>query len=154
MTQALVNNFAAGSSLQDFDLSRNKSLRKLELQASSIDGSPGITSFLKHLLSTITSSAFLTIYLFHGEYYFRGITFGRSDWPQLSNAERENEVSRYHRRFEVLREMHKVRTFQLKLGVTAWGRFGEGPVRLLEEAIAEERAEGGFDEFPCKPSVV
>ena len=25
---------------------------------------------------------------------------------------------------------------------------------MLEEAIAEERAKGGFDGFPCKPSVL
>ena len=154
MAQVLVDNFAAGSSLRDFDLSRNKSLRTLQLPASTIDGSPGTTSFLKYVLSTITPSACLKIYLLHANLHFRGVGSWRSGWPQLSETEREQEASRHHRRFEILREVHKVRGFQLELRASVWGHFGEEPVRMLEEAIAEERAKGGFDEFPCKPSVV
>ena len=97
------------------------------------------------MLSTITPSTFLEICLLHGDY---------SDWPQLSKADREEEVSQYQRRFEVLRELHKVRGFRLVLCAGVWGRAGEEPVRMLEGAIAEEKAKGGFDEFPCQPSVV
>jgi len=154
MAQALANNFAARSSPQDFDLSRNKSLRTLQLPASSVDGSPGTTSFLKRMLSTITPSTCLKLRLIHGDSRFHRVRFWRSGWRQLSKAERENEAWCYRRRFEILREVHKVRDFQLELCASVWGHFEEEPVRMLEEAIAEERAKGGFDEFPCKPSVV
>jgi len=63
------------------------------------------------------------------------------------------EALQYHLRFKILREVHKLRGFQLELCASSWGYFGEEPVRMLEEAIAEEKAKGGFDEFPCKPSV-
>ena len=105
------------------------------------------------MLSTITSSAYLKICLFHGDYHFRGVGSWRSGWPQLSKAEREEEASQYHLRFGVLREVHQVRGFQLELCASVWGHFGEESVGMLEEAIAEEKAKGGFDEFPCKPSV-
>jgi len=154
MAQVLANDFAARSSPQDFDLSRNKLLRTLQLPASSIDASPGATSFLKQVLLTITPSTCLKICLFHGDTHFRGVGSWQSGWPQLSKDEREEEASRYHRRFEILREVHKVRGFQLELCASVWGHFGEEPVRMLEEAIAEERAKGGFDEFFCEPSVV
>jgi len=154
IAQALADNSTAGPSLQDFDLSRSKSLRILQFPASSIDASPGATSFLKYVLSTIAPSVCLKIYLFHGDTHFRGVGSWRLGWPQLSKAERENEAWWYRRRFEILREVHKVRDFQLELCANVWGHFGEEPVRMLEEAIAEERGKGGFDEFPCKPSVV
>ena len=154
MEQAPANNFAAGSSPQDFDLSQNKSLRILQLPALSIDGSPGTTSFLKHVLSTVTSSACLKLRILHGDHHFRGKGSRRKGWPQLSEAEREKEASQHHLRFEVLREVHKVRGFRLELCAVVWGYFGEEPVRMLEEAIAKEKAKGGFDEFPCKPSVL
>jgi len=154
MPQVLADNSTAGSSLQDFDLSRSKSLCILQFPAPSIDGSPGTTSFLKYVLSTIAPSVCLKIGLFHGDPHFRGVGSWRSGWPQLSKAEKENGAWWYHRRFEILREVHKVRGFQLELCASVWGHFREEPVRMLEEAIAEERAKGGFDEFPCKPSVV
>ena len=34
--------------------------------------------------------------------------------------------------------------FELELCVCTWGSVGEEPVRILEEAVAEEKAENGF----------
>ena len=70
-----------------------------------------------------------------------------------SQAERAKEVLRHRRIFRVIREAHKVRDFQLKLCASVWGSAGEGPVQILEEAIAEERAENGFDDFLYDPFV-
>jgi len=154
MAHALANNSTAGSSLQDFDLSRNKSLRRLEFPTRYINGSPGTTLFLKHVLSTVTPSAALEVCLFHGEHCPPDTNPWRLDLPRLTKAERRRQISRYRRRFEVMREMHKVRAFELVLRASIWGRVGEEPMQVLKEAIAEEKAEGGFDEFPCKPSVV
>ena len=150
----LANNFAATSSPQDFDLSQNKSLHTIHLSASSIDGSPGTAPFLKHVLSTVTPSTYLKICLFHGDHHFYGVESWRSAWPHLSKVEREKGPSRYHRRFEILRKVYKVRSFQLELCASTWGYLGEDPVRMLEEAIDEEKVKGGFDEFPCKASVL
>ena len=154
MAHALANNFAVESSPQDFDLSRNKFLRRLKFPACSIDGSSRTTVFLKHLLSAITHSAVLRISLLQGECCLSGVKSWHSEWPKLSTAERGKEVSWYHQQFRVLREMHKVRASQLVLCASSWGRFEEEPVRILEDAIAEERAKGGFDGFPCEPSVM
>ena len=145
--QALANDFTAESSLRDFDLSRIKSLRALQVPWFSIDrasrnGSPNASRFLKHVLSTITSSAFSMIVVLYGDCDFRRV-----------GSEKAEEVSRHRRIFEVFREAQKVRGFQLKLCASVWGSAGEKSVGILEEAIAEERAENGFDDFPCDPFV-
>ena len=87
---------------------------------------------------------------------FRGVGSWHEDRPlirELSQAERAEEVSRHRIIFEVFREAHRVREFQLELYVTIWGCIGEEPVRILEEAIAEERAENGFNDFLRDPFV-
>ena len=57
-------------------------------------------------------------------------------------------------RFDELREAHKVRAFRLVLCVYVWGCVGGSYlVRMLEEAVAEEKAERGFDDFSSDPSV-
>ena len=145
--QVLANDFTAESSLQDFDLSRIESLRTLQIPWFSIDrasrnGSPNASRFLKHVLSTITSSAFSMIVVLYGDRNFCGV-----------ESEKAEEVSRHRRIFEVFREAHEVRGFRLKLCASAWGSAGEESARILEEAIAEERAENGFDDFLCDPFV-
>ena len=60
----------------------------------------------------------------------------------------------HHRRFEILREVHKVRGIQLELRASVLGLFWGGTGAMSEESIAEEKVKGGFDEFPCKPPVL
>ena len=113
--------------------------------------------FLKHVLSTITSPAFFRIAVLYGDRHFRGIEFpcsDRSSFRRLSQAERAEEVARHRRLFEVFREARKVRNFKLELCVCVWGSVGEEPVRILEEAVAEEKAKKGFDDFLSDPSVM
>jgi len=147
--------------LRGFDFSRNKSLRTLEVPASSVGwvltdrSSPNPVSFLKHVLSTITSTAFFKIIVRYGENNFRGIEHWRNRPPfrELLQAERAEEVS-YHRwRFGVLREVRKVRDFQLELCVSVWGYVGEEPVRILEDAVVEEEAKEGFSGLFSDPPV-
>jgi len=146
--QVQANNFAARSSLQEFDFSRNKSLWLLQVPAWSInyassDGSPGVAPFLKHVVSTITSTAFFKIIILYGDCDFRGVEYRPPNQPhfrKLSQAERAEEVACNRKRFEVLREVRKVRNFQLELCASVWGSVGEEPVRILEEAVAEEEA--------------
>ena len=160
--QILANSFAAIFSLRDFDLSRNESLRTLRFPAPFIDHTatddlPDAHTFLKHVLSTVTSSVLLEVVQIYRDNDFLGVGSQSSEWPhlrELSRADRADEASRHHRRFEVLREVHKVRAFQLVLCAHVRGRVGEYPIRVLEEAVAEEKAKMGFDSFSSDPLVV
>ncbi|KAF9642564.1 hypothetical protein BDM02DRAFT_3193019 [Thelephora ganbajun] len=77
----------AGTSLRDFDLSRNKSLRTLEITARHLDcaleaGSPGTTpSLLTYALSTITSPVFSEVIVYHWDYDFCGVEFPWKESP-------------------------------------------------------------------------
>jgi len=150
------------SSLGDFDLSRNKSLRTLWIpvfpihRPSNDDSRDATLKFLKHVLSTIKSSSFSKITVLYGDRDFRGGESWSSDRPlirALSQAERAEEVSRHRKIFEVFREARKVRSFRLRLFASVWGAAGEESVRILEEAIAEEKAENGFKRFRHDPVV-
>jgi hypothetical protein len=44
-----------------------------------------------------------------------------------------------------------VQDFQLVLGTSIWNCVGERPVQMLEEALAEEKAKNGFDDFFSEP---
>jgi len=153
--QAPANDFAVESSFQDFDLSRNETLRILQVPWSSIsrasrDGSPNASRFLKHVLSTITSPVFSMLIVFCGDDHFRPIEPWFSDLPlirEVTQAERAEEVSWQRRIFKIFREAHAVRGFQLELCASISGSVGEEPVRFLEEVIAEERAKNGFNDF-------
>ena len=74
----LTIDFTARSSLRDFDLSRNKSLRALEVTGRNIDGTlradPPDTaaSLLTYALSTITSPSFSKVTVFYRDYDFCG----------------------------------------------------------------------------------
>jgi len=107
------------------------------------------------VLSTITSTAFFQIVVIYRDCNFRGITW-HPDQPgfrELPQAVRAEEASWHRRRFEVLREVRKVRDFQLLLSATVRGCVGEYPVRMLEEAVAEEKTKKGFDSFFFEPLV-
>ena len=159
-TEAPANDFAARSSLREFDFSRNKSLRTLEVPASSVrwtwpDGrSPSPISFLKHVLSTITSTTFLRVIVLYRDHNFPDVEpwHSRPPFRELLQAERAEKVSSYRWRFRVLREVRKVRDFQVELCVCVWGSLGEEPVRILEDAVAEE-AKKGFSGFFSNPPV-
>jgi len=89
--------------------------------------------------------------------HFRGVQLVQySDRPhirEISQAERMEEASRHHKRFELLREAHKVRDFQLVLCANVWGPIGKYSVRMLRQAVADEKAKKGFDGFSSDPSV-
>jgi hypothetical protein len=161
----LANGFTARSSLQNIGLSRNKSLRALEVMARSIDivsrgGSlDSASSLLKHTLSTITSPAFLEIIVFYYDLDFHGVwgllgDTTRGPFYRMSENERAEEASRHHRQFEVLHEVQKVRDFRLVLCADVWERVGEYSVRVLERAVAVEKAKGVFDNSSPEPTVV
>ena len=157
----LTDNIVAVPSLRYFDLSRNESLRILQVTARSIDGalwnssSDAVTSLLTYALSTITSSAFSELAIFYRDYDFRGIHYlplDRFYYRMMSPAEIVEEA-RHSRLFEVFRKMYKVRDFRLVLCVDVWDNVGEYSVRMLKEAVATEKAKGGFDDLSSEPVV-
>ena len=46
-----------------------------------------------------------------------------------------------------------MRDFQLVLDASVWGPAGEYSVKMLKEAVAEEKAKKGFDDFLSEPLV-
>ena len=110
------------------------------------------------MLSTITAPSFLrvvVVYLWHD---FRGVeTCLRPGVPltrELSQADIAGEASRHRRRFGVFREAHKVRDFQLVLSAEVWSPLVEYSVRMLKEAVAEEKARNGFGDFLPEPLII
>ena len=149
-TQALANDFTAISSPQDFDLSRNKSLRVLEVRARSFDYPPDIpssdfpSSFFKHVLSTIRCSAPFEVIVFHRKYDFLRLQHRLKITPSLA------WIAGCHRQFEMFREVRKVQDFRLVLCADVYDLY---LVRQLENAVAAERASGGFNSIFTEPLV-
>jgi hypothetical protein len=153
----LTDNFSARFSPEDIDLSQNKSLRVLQVAASSIVG--GEPGFLTHVLSTITSPAFSEVIVFYRDSDFhRGIMVTLlQNWDffyLLSEAEEAKEALWYHRQFEVFREMRKGRDFRLTLCAHVWDRVRGYALQVLHRAIAEEEARRGFDDVFSKPLLI
>jgi len=146
------NGFSARSSLQDFDLSQNKSLRALVFPAADIKDAA--SSFLKHVLSTVTPSASLKVIISYHDSDFGGVKSYQPYLREMSQADIAEEASRNRRLFRVLREVHKVRGFQVVLRASVWGYAGEHHVRALEQAVAQEKARKGFDDSFSEPLVL
>jgi hypothetical protein len=165
--EVLPNGFTARSSLRNFGLYRNRSLRALEVMAWSIGaallrgGSPGpASSLLKHTPSSTTSPAVFGLTVLYRDYRdFRGI---RSAWDKsprdplrhMSETERAEEASRHNRQFDVFRGAQKVRDFRLVLCADVWERLGEYAVQVLKQVVEVEKAKGVFDNFSSEPVVI
>ena len=156
-----ANGFAAELALLNFDLSRHKLLRTLEVPVWCLRGafrseSPHIASnLLKHVLSTITSPVFFEIVVVYRDYDSRGVVPPEySIRPPMSQADRATGTRHRLPEFEVLREIHKVRDFQLVLCADAPAGIGECMVWELEEGVATERDEREFDKFFPEPLVI
>ena len=125
-----------------FDLSPNKSLRILEVPASSIVyQEPGYPT---RTLSTITSPVFSEVVIVYREYDIYGLPYG---------VGRATSHPPYYHHFAALCGMSKVRAFQAVLCANVWDRVVVDAVRGLEQAVAEQRKAMRFGGFP-EPSVV
>ena len=155
VSEVSIDKFSVSFSSENINLSRNKSLRALEVEASSIvEVKP---DFLAHVASTITSPAFSEVTVIHRECDFHAVIhtglFPYRLFRPMANTEREHEASLYCRRFEVLREMRKVRDFRLVLCADVWDAVGYHAVQTLKRAVAAEEAKRGFDCLFPKPTV-
>ena len=138
--QVPADNFAAIHSIGDFDLSRIKSLRTLEVTAFHIGvamlrHSPDTAiGLLTYALSTITSPAFSEVTVFCRESDFDG-------------------TSTHRQQFKGFRMMHEVRDFRMALCVDVWGGKIERYVEMLKMVVAAERENNGFDDIFPEPPV-
>ena len=145
------DNVITKSSLLDFDLSSNKFLRTLEIPADSVyhplrDGSLDAASRLyKYALSTIQSPSFSQV-----KVIYKNFTI---ELESSFDSRRLKELSWHRKRFELLREVHKVRDFQLELHSAPWWWCSESLTLVLKQAVAAEKARGGFDDFFPEPLV-
>jgi len=143
--QVIADDFSASLSRGDIDLSQHKSLRAIEVMASYLGGRP---NFLVYVLSTITSPTFSEVVIFYREYDFHGVgAFPHRPVPHLMLKDKVKEALWYLTRFELFRELHRVRGFRLVLCLDVWDRVMECTVRALKRAVAAEKAKGGF----CSP---
>ena len=146
---------AVNSSLLEFDLSRNKSLRTLQVTASSFGYGPAL--LLDHVLSTITSPEFFQVMVLYRMCDFHGLRNlrrpGQVPLPQVSQTDNQFDAQSHQRRFSVLRKAHQVRDFRLALCADIWDPVGEYSVQMLKIAVSEEKARNGFDNFFPEPLV-
>jgi len=140
--RVLPNYFAGRYSNRDLDLSRNESLRKLEIEAQSLicalrDRAPDtVPSAFRAMMSTVKSPAFSNVLVVYRRSDFYNVAYSTTARTELGD-----EVTWYRRQFEVFREMYKARHFRLVLWVYS---VGDGSVRELERAVAAEKAKGGL----------
>jgi len=156
--EVLADRLTVRCYLRDFDLSRNKSLRTLQIATWFLDDAlqacpPDIaTRLLTYALSTITSPVFSEITVFYRDYDSTG---AYSAWPGRSPLESPykngkeswiaEEASRHYKRFGVFRTVHKIRDFRLVLCADVWNGVGGYSEWRLKKAVEAEKAERGFD---------
>ena len=152
-----TNHVAVSSSPQDFDLSRNKSLRTLEVTAHTLylvaeTGALTASTSLKHALSTVKSPVPPEVIVFYedGDLNYWRTPPGPHQLSQTDGIEIDDK---HHMVFEALCEMYKVRNFRLVLRANCVGHLREGEVRELERIVAMEQAKGGLDNLSPQPVV-
>ena len=114
--------------------------------------------FYKYALSTIQSPTFYQVQAIYNERDLRALRVMRGPTKtyqivQLTQDEKASDESFHHERFQIFREMHEVRHFQLVLCIDFWEKCAEPLIRMLEEIAAAEKARGGFDDFFPEPVV-
>jgi len=150
--------------LLDFDLSRNKSLRTLEIVAHCIVDrykpyapTPPISNFLRTVLSTITSLEFSEVVIIYRDTDFCGVAqYSRPPniYTDTTPDQRAKEASWHRELFKVFRWMYGLREFRLVLCAEVWDCVGEYAMRVLKQAVAAEKAGGRLDYLPSEPLLV
>lgn len=152
--RTLANDFVVTSSFQDFDLSRNKSLRTVEVTARYTPWEP--TSNLSHALSTITSPVFselVVVYRDYDFYVYVPNTGAPPTYGWSSEVEKAEDVARQRILFQAIHELHKAREFKLVLCADVWHYLGEHTVEELRQVLAAEKADGGLGYLSSEPLV-
>ena len=131
----MANDPTVGPPFRDFDLSRHKSLRMLEILASTIVHKE--LGLFTYVLPSITSPVFSKVIVIYRDYDFSVLS------AYLRGDEMEIDASCRRGQLEALREISKVRDH--------WREYVE---RKLKEAVAVEKAKTGADDFFPELSVI
>ena len=111
----------------------------------------------KYVLSTIQSPAFSQVAVLYRFWDFPALVpkypFSETYVRQLTCNEEAEEAEGHRKRFKVLRQIYKVRNFGFVLHAATRDVFGEPVTRMVKEAVAAERARGGFDVLFPEPPV-
>ena len=111
----------------------------------------------KFSLSTIRSPVFSQVTVLHRGIDFHAIAHrypsAGTVFGCISPSQEAEEASQHRKRFQLLREIRKARNFRLVLHANVQETVGEYVVRMLEEAVAAEKASRGFNTLFPKPSV-
>ena len=150
--QAITNGFTVKS----FNLSRNISLRTLEVPVCDIGYAIqyfplALASTLKHVLSTITSPKFSEITLFYQQNDFPFLFYHPPGPHSLFPSFRRSHFSQHPTIFAALYKMQEVRNFKLLLCADVWVNAMECAVQELEREVG--LAEGRSDSFSSWLSV-
>ena len=161
----LSEKFAADNQapvLQHFNLSRNGSLRTLEIMSESISAVEDTASnFLGTVLSTVTSPTPLDVVIIYQDVDLggaRGCWLGCNSGPACprhdSREGRDDDTMRYKQQFRVFREMHNARDFHLVLCADVFDCMVEHAVQTLEHIVNTREVNGGLDYLLCEPLIV
>ena len=136
-----------------FDLSRNKSLRTLEITAESISRVGATTfalDFFKTVLSSITSSTTLDIVIVYRDREICGV--GAFSTPRMkpicfhhSSQESWTRSGLYHlQRLKMSREMYKKREFRLVFCADVSDFIAEHAIEILQRVVDTGKEMGGY----------
>jgi len=151
-----TDNFTAHLSQREFDLSRLKSLRTLQISAWSIRDAfvaPPSKNPLTYALSTVTSPVFSDVAVFYLEEDVWSAYPLYSNHREMLPIEIAWEAALNYKQFGTYRAMHAVRGFRLVLCAVVWDCDVEFAMRALKRAVETEKVERGFDMFPEPPVV-
>ena len=154
VTQTLTNELSVGEFPEDIDLSRNETLRTLEVTAGSISFDKAF--ILANALSTITSPVFSELVIVYEDYNFPGIRFNPCPSLAVSSlltSYMETVTSRRHEELGVLREMCKIRDFRAVLRADVRGYLADHAIGELNRIVEEERAKSGSEGLSFQPLV-
>lgn len=138
-----------------FDLSQNKALRTLEISAESIVNAGVVApGFLKTVLSSVTSPGMLDVIIIYSYPDFGAHALcGDCTDPVCLPHRLEPHLLDFPQQLVVFRKMHGARSFRLTFCVDVHGNIEDLSVWLLESAVREEEANGGFKYLASRPVI-
>ena len=142
--------------LQDFNLSRNKSLRTLETTGKSVDDAKGTASdFLMTVLSSVTSPVPVDVVIIYQDIHLE-IPFIYPPYNPIMPiyCYSLQTFLLYQQRLEVSHKVYSTRGFRLVLCADVCDRVVERAIQGLEDFVKVGKMEGGSSHFPYKPLII
>ena len=142
---AIADNFKVRSSLRDFDLSRNKSLRRLRFTGTTVrlgdDSYRTAYDLLRHTIVTVTSPTFFDIMIVPWQYDFCGVEprvdLDKPDFCKTPQAARTEEGPLYLRRLLLYKVRSEGEDDRFLVCVPVWEPMGKCSTQIFVEAVGE-----------------